>query len=61
MPKYEYQCPGDNSTIEIERSINDPEETYVCNTCGATMNRIWNSVPVTFNAPGFYSTDNPKR
>ena len=57
---YQYQCPSDNSIIEIERKITDPEESYVCNTCGVSLVRVWNAVPITFNAPGFYTTDNKK-
>ena len=57
---YQYQCPNDNSVIEIERKMTDPEGTYVCNNCGATLTRIWNAVPITFNGSGFYKTDNPK-
>ena len=57
---YQYQCPGDGSMIEIERKMTDPEESYVCGTCGAGLVRIWNAVPITFNGSGFYKTDNPK-
>lgn len=57
---YEYECPGDGATIKIERKMTDPEEKYICTTCGAELRRVWNSVPVSFNAPGFYSTDNKK-
>lgn len=57
---YQYQCPGDGAMIEIERKMSDPEETYLCNTCGATLVRVWNSPAITFNGSGFYSTDNKK-
>ena len=55
---YQYECSGDGTLIEIERKITDPEESYVCGTCGAKLVRIWNSPAITFNGPGFYSTDN---
>lgn len=57
---YQYECPGDGSLIEIERKITDPEEDYVCGTCGAKLRRVWTSPAISFNASGFYSTDNKK-
>lgn len=54
---YEYECPGGDETIQIERSINDPEKDYRCLTCGATLRRIYNTPVITFKGNGFYSTD----
>lgn len=55
---YQYQCPNDGEMREVERKMTDPEDTYVCNTCGATLNRVWTAVPISFKGPGFYKTDN---
>ena len=57
---YQYQCPNDGEMVEIERKMSDPEESYVCGSCGASLNRVYTSVPVMFNGSGFYSTDNKK-
>lgn len=54
---YEYECPGGDETIQIERSINAPEENYRCGTCGATLRRIYTSPAITFRGSGFYTND----
>ena len=55
--KYDYECPGDGQVITIERSINDPEVAYFCNTCGAQLSRVFTPPAITFKGPGFYKTD----
>lgn len=59
---YEYECGNCGNVVEIERKITDPESEYDCpnNKCGTTLTRIWNSPSISFNAPGFYSSDNRK-
>ena len=54
---YEYECPGGDETISIERSVNAPEENYRCSTCGATLRRIYSPPAIAFKGSGFYSTD----
>jgi predicted nucleic acid-binding Zn ribbon protein len=54
---HEYECPGEDETIQIERSINAPEENYRCSTCGATLRRIYISPAITFRGSGFYTND----
>jgi predicted nucleic acid-binding Zn ribbon protein len=54
---YQYECPGDGTTIEVERKITDPEDNYFCSTCTTQLRRVWSSPTIVFNAPGFYSTD----
>ena len=54
---YEYECPGGDETIQIERSITAPEENYRCSTCGATLRRIYTSPAITFRGSGFYTND----
>jgi len=58
---YQYECPGDGTTIDIERKISDPEESYYCSTCGAMLSRVYSAPSVVFNGTGFYTTDNPKQ
>ena len=60
MPVYEYECSGCGNVIEIERSINAPEDTYI-HGCGFNYVRRWSAPAIQFNATGFYSTDNPKK
>jgi predicted nucleic acid-binding Zn ribbon protein len=57
---YQYECPGDNEIVEIERSINEPEIDYACGLCGAKMRRIYNATPTIFKGSGFYTTDKSK-
>ena len=53
---YDYECPGCGDVRSIERSINAPEETYICTQCDCTFQRKWSSPAVTFKGKGFYST-----
>ena len=57
---YDYECTKCGDTRTVERSINDPEETYICATCNCDLRRKWSAPTVVFNAPGFYSTDNKR-
>ena len=43
---------------EKERSINDPEDKYFCETCGYALIRIYSPVTAVFKGGGFYKTDN---
>lgn len=54
MPTYDYECAGEG----VVREYNLPfdHEVPKCDTCGATMNRIYNAPAIKFNASGFYST-----
>ena len=58
MASYDYECPGDNEIITIERSMFEPEGDYACPTCGAKLRRVYSANPTIFKAQGFYSTDN---
>jgi putative FmdB family regulatory protein len=57
MPKYDYKCNKCSSQIEFERGFGEDREPSCCNEL---MTRVWSSVGVLFNGPGFYSTDNRK-
>ena len=53
MPKYEYQCPGDDEVIEIEFPITAMPKNVKCKTCGAVMNRIYTATPAIFKGTGW--------
>ena len=57
MPKYDYKCNKCFSQVEFERGLGEDREP---SCCGNTMIRVWGSIGVIFNGPGFYSTDNKK-
>ena len=57
---YDYTCPECKVTISIERSIHAEADAPSCSDCHQLMARVWSSPTITFNARGFYSTDNPK-
>ena len=44
-----------------ERSINDSDPGYTCETCNNSLVRVYSNVGAVFNGGGFYSTDNRKR
>ena len=54
MPIYEYECPGEGVTRELELPMN--HERPRCEVCGAEMNRIYTANPVHFKGTGFYKT-----
>jgi predicted nucleic acid-binding Zn ribbon protein len=43
-----------------ERSIKESDPGYTCETCNATLVRVYSNIGVTFNGSGFYQTDNRK-
>jgi predicted nucleic acid-binding Zn ribbon protein len=48
------ECDKD---YEKERSIHDAEPTYVCDTCGYALVRVYLPFGLQFKGGGFYSTD----
>jgi len=54
---YQYECPGDGETIEIEFPITAVPQNVRCSTCGAELKRIYTAPAVQFKGKGFYSTD----
>lgn len=57
---YEYECPGCGDVRQIERKINEPEDTYICDNCHTTFVRKWSAPSISFKGDGFYSTDYKK-
>lgn len=61
MPQYDYSCQECNKPYSFNRSMSDPDPGYKCEKCNIPLSRIYNSVGISFNAPGFYSSDNRKK
>lgn len=54
MPTYEYECPSDNTRMEL--SLSYDHEPPVCVVCGDTLRRVYTAPAIKFNGTGFYST-----
>jgi putative FmdB family regulatory protein len=61
MALYEYDCMPCAHRYVKERSINDSDPGYVCESCNSNLVRVYSNVGAVFNGSGFYSTDNRKR
>jgi putative FmdB family regulatory protein len=55
MPIYEYRCENGH-LFEVMQKITDDPVT-ACETCGATVQRVFHPVAVHFKGSGFYNTD----
>jgi putative FmdB family regulatory protein len=55
MPIYEYRCENGH-LFEVMQKIADPPVT-VCETCEASVQRVFHPVAVHFKGSGFYNTD----
>ena len=55
MPIYEYRC--DNGHLfEVMQKMSDGPVTE-CETCGASVQRVFHPIAVHFKGSGFYNTD----
>lgn len=61
MPSYEYDCMPCGIRVIKERSINDFDPGYSCETCNRSLVRVYSNIGSIFNGNGFYSTDNRKK
>ena len=59
MPLYEYQCLDCTTKFELRRCFDD-KSAVTCPRCQGKVRRIISPVPVIFQGPGFYVTDNRK-
>ena len=59
MPIYEYRCERGH-TFEVMQRMSDEPLTN-CNTCDATVQRVFHPVAVHFKGSGFYNTDYGKQ
>jgi len=55
MPIYEYKCANGHQ-FEVMQRMSDDAVTD-CQTCGATVQRVFHPVAVHFKGSGFYNTD----
>jgi len=60
MALYEYDCMPCAKRSTKERSIQEDDPGYKCDTCNHTLVRVYSKVGAVFNGSGFYSTDNRK-
>jgi putative FmdB family regulatory protein len=59
MPFYEYRCEKGHTFEVMQKMTDDPVTT--CQTCDATVQRVFHPVAVHFKGSGFYNTDYGKR
>jgi putative FmdB family regulatory protein len=55
MPFYEYRCKKGHTFEVMQKMTDDPVTT--CQTCNATVQRVFHPVAVHFKGSGFYNTD----
>jgi predicted nucleic acid-binding Zn ribbon protein len=53
MPRYDFECPGGDETIEIEFPITAAPIDVMCTICGAKMTRIYTPTPTIFKGDGW--------
>ena len=53
MPKYDYECPGEE--IVIEYSLPIVHSNPLCETCGAVMRQVYQATPAIFKGKGWGS------
>jgi predicted nucleic acid-binding Zn ribbon protein len=51
MPKYDYECPGEEIIIEYTLPIVHDNPT--CETCGAVMRQVYQATPAIFKGTGW--------
>jgi predicted nucleic acid-binding Zn ribbon protein len=51
MPKYDYECPGEEIIIEYTLPI--VHENPTCETCGAVMRQVYQATPAIFKGTGW--------
>jgi predicted nucleic acid-binding Zn ribbon protein len=51
MPKYDYECPGEE--IVIEYSLPIVHSNPLCQTCGAVMRQVYQATPAIFKGRGW--------
>jgi putative FmdB family regulatory protein len=59
MPIYEYRCERGHTFEVMQRMSEDPLTN--CQTCDATVQRVFHPVAVHFKGSGFYNTDYGKK
>lgn len=57
MPGYLYECSKCGQTVNVFRSITEPENVPACIKCADPMTRVYGLNAIAFKGSGFYSTD----
>jgi putative FmdB family regulatory protein len=55
VPIYEYRCENGHLFEVMQRITDDP--VAICETCDASVQRVFHPVAVHFKGSGFYNTD----
>lgn len=56
MPTYSYRCKVCGNEFDIHQSFTDSPLT-VCDKCGGSLRKLFNSVGIVFKGSGFYHND----
>ncbi|WP_273487609.1 FmdB family zinc ribbon protein [Ancrocorticia populi] len=56
MPTYSYRCTVCGNEFDVRQSFTDDALT-VCENCGGTLRKLFNSVGIVFKGSGFYHND----
>lgn len=51
MPKYDYECAGEEVIMEFDLAFD--HEPPACTTCGAKMRRVFTATPAIFKGRGW--------
>jgi predicted nucleic acid-binding Zn ribbon protein len=51
MPKYDYECPGEEVIVEFDLPFN--HETPRCDVCGVEMRKVFAATPAIFKGRGW--------
>lgn len=57
MPLYEFQCTECGHVFDILQVKYRSDSCPKCKKCGAASKRLFSVPLVTYNGPGFYTTD----
>jgi putative FmdB family regulatory protein len=60
MPTYEFHCPKCAVRVSETCAYEQLDPNPPCHNCDGTLIRLYNFGAVTFNGPGFYTTDKGK-
>jgi predicted nucleic acid-binding Zn ribbon protein len=53
MPKYDYECPGEEVIVEFDLAFD--HEPPACTLCGAEMRKVFAPTPAIFRGKGWGS------
>lgn len=56
MPTYQYECLECKHAFEVFQSMSD-EPVKICEKCGQSVRKVYNSTGIIFKGSGFYVND----